>query len=76
MRKTIWIALASSALLAGACKKNDESAKQMDRAASSASKAQENVNDQAKDVQSAQNDLNKDVSKDQADVNIRARMPS
>jgi hypothetical protein len=69
MRKTIWIAIASAALFAGACKKKDESAKEMDRAANTAAKAQENVDDQAKDVQSAQKDLNKDMSKDQADVN-------
>jgi chromosome segregation ATPase len=69
MRKTIWIAIASAALFAGACKKKDETAKEMDRSATTASKAQENVNDQVKDVQGAQKDLNKDMSKDQADVN-------
>ena len=69
MRKTIWIAVASAALFAGACKKKDESAREMDRSASTASKAQENVNDQVKDVQGAQKDMNKDVSKDQTDVN-------
>lgn len=69
MRKTIWIAIASAALFAGACKKKDETAKEMDRSASTASKAQENVDDQVKDVQGAQKDLNKDMSKDQADVN-------
>jgi len=41
----------SAALFAGACKKKDESAKTMDRAGATASKAQENVNDQVKDVQ-------------------------
>ncbi len=69
MRKTIWIAIASAALFAGACKKKDESAKEMDRSAATASKAQENVDDQVKDVQGAQKDLNKDTSKGQADVN-------
>jgi septal ring factor EnvC (AmiA/AmiB activator) len=65
----IWIAIASAALFTGACKKKDDSEKAMDRAASSAQKAQENVNDQAKDVRNEQ----KDVAKDQADVNKQQR---
>lgn len=70
MRKMIWIAMTSAALLAGACKKND-SEKAMDRAASSAGKAQEDVKDQAKDIRDEQKDVRdeqKDVAKEQQDV--------
>ena len=66
----MWIAMMSAALFAGACKKN-ESEKAMDRAATSASKAQENVQDQAKDIRDEQKDVAKDqqaMGKDQADV--------
>src|ERR1041385_1307048 len=71
MRKMMFIAMTAAALFAGACKKKDDSTKQMDRAASTASKAQENVNDQAKDVRDEQKDVNKDqreMAKDQNDV--------
>jgi hypothetical protein len=71
MRKMIWIAVTSAALFAGGCKKKDDSEKAMDRAATSAGKAQENVNDQAKDVRDEQKDVNKDqkeMAKDQNDV--------
>ena len=72
MRTTFWVSMAAAALLSGAgCKKKDESGKAMDRAATTAAKAQENVNDQAKDVANEQKDVNKDrqdMAKDQADV--------
>jgi hypothetical protein len=65
MRTTIWASMIATALLStAACHKKDDSAKAMDKAATSAAKAQENVNDQVKDVDSAQ----KDVNKEQKDV--------
>lgn len=76
MRKLIWIAMASVTLLASACKKKEEAGREMDRAASSAAKAQENVNDQAKDVYDQQKDVAKDqqkMAKDQADVSKEQR---
>src|SRR6185295_19075867 len=71
MRKMIFVAITAAALFAGACKKKDETAKEMDRSASTAAKAQENVNDQAKDVRDEQKDVAKDqreMAKDQNDV--------
>jgi hypothetical protein len=70
MRKMIWIAMTTAALLGG-CKKKDETAKEMDRAGTTAAKAQEEVHDQAKDVRDEQKDVNKDrqeMAKDQGDV--------
>ncbi|HEY0191107.1 MAG TPA: hypothetical protein VGC42_08290 [Kofleriaceae bacterium] len=61
----------AATLLSGACHKKDDSAKAMDKAASSAAKAQEDVRDQAKDVASEQKDVNKaqeKLDKEQADV--------
>ncbi|MEO7732069.1 MAG: hypothetical protein ABIY55_13935 [Kofleriaceae bacterium] len=73
MRKTtMWISMLSAALLStAACHKKDDAGKAMDKAATSAQKAQEDVNDQAKDVAKEQKDVNKDqqtMAKDQADV--------
>jgi len=71
MRKMIFISMMSAALFAGACKKKDDSAQAMDRAATSAQKAQENVADQTKDVRDEQKDVVKDqqaMAKDQGDV--------
>jgi len=72
MRNTIWIAMLSTALLGGAaCHKKDDAGKAMDKAATSAQKAQEDVHDQAKDMANEQKDVNKDadkMAKDQADV--------
>ena len=50
MRTTFWVSMVAAALLSGAgCKKKDESGKAMDKAATSAAKAQEDVREQAKD---------------------------
>lgn len=73
MRKTtMWISMLSAALLStAACHKKDDAGKAMDKAATSAAKAQEDVNDQAKDVTREQKDVTKDrqaMAKDQADV--------
>jgi small-conductance mechanosensitive channel len=69
--------MVAAALISGAgCKKKSETGKDMDRAATSAAKAQENVNDQAKDVAKEQKDVNKDqqdLAKDQMDVNKEQR---
>ena len=80
MRTTLWISLLSTAVLAGgACKRKTETEKDMDRAATSAQKAQEDVNknakdvrDEQKDVTKAENNLNKqesDVAKQQGELN-------
>ncbi len=71
MRTGIWASMIAATLLSGACHKKDDSAKAMDKAAASASKAQEDVHDQARDVASEQKDVNKasdKLAKEQADV--------
>src|SRR6185503_5757436 len=72
MRTTFWVSMVAAALLSGAgCKKKDESGKAMDKAATTAAKAQEDVREQAKDVANEQKDVakeQKDVNKEQTDV--------
>lgn len=72
MRNAIWISMLSAALLGGAaCHKKDDAGKAMDKAGTSAAKAQEDIHDQAKDVASEQKDVNKEadkLAKEQADV--------
>ena len=72
MRTTFWVSMVAAALISGAgCKKRDDSGKAMDKAATSAAKAQEDVNEQRKDVAEEQKDVNKDrqdMAKEQQDV--------
>lgn len=72
MRNRIWISMLSAALLStAACKKKEDSGEAMDKAATTAQKAQEDIKEQNKDVANAQKDVaneQKDVAKEQGDV--------
>lgn len=73
MRTTIWVSMIATALLgAGACKK-DSPEKSMDRAASTAGKAQEDVQEQREDIRDEQKDVNKEMNKERADVSDEVR---
>ncbi|MBC7976437.1 MAG: hypothetical protein H7138_15810 [Myxococcales bacterium] len=72
MRNTIWISMLSAAVLStAACKTKEDSGEAMDKAATTAQKAQEDMRDQNKDIRDEQKDVaneQKDVAKEQQDV--------